>query len=72
MGMSIDEKEYMQMGIDLTVDGQPVLGTYAVETLEDLEKVKEAGMNIVIGGSNLIDTDSEMGSVLAENGIKVM
>ncbi len=63
---------FVRMGIDLSVDGSPLLGTYAAQTLEDLRLVSEAGMNLVIGGSEFLDERSETGSFLQKSGIKVM
>lgn len=54
------------------VDGEPVMGTYNVGTVEDLAEVKDAGMNLVIAGGELLDPDSREGRFCRDNGIKVM
>ncbi len=64
--------EFMKLHVPYTVDGRPPLGTYAVSTLEDLELVKKAGMNLVIGGRELLDTNGPEGKFLLENNIKVL
>ena len=55
-----------------TVNGQPILGTYGAERLEDLQKVKEAGMNVVLSGDKLLDTTTPEGAYCLANGIKVL
>jgi len=67
-----DAATFMELHVPYTVDDRPPLGTYAVSTLEDLELVKRAGMNLVIGGHELLDTNSPEGRFLLENNIKVL
>jgi len=55
-----------------TVDGDPILGTYAVSDLADLELVDELGMNVVLGGHDMLDTSTPVGGFLQERGIKVL
>ncbi len=62
----------MQLQPRYTVYGQPVLGTYGGSTVEDLIAIKEAKMNLVIGGHHLLDPDTPEGRFCLENGIKVM
>ena len=62
----------MKIHAPYTVDGDPILGTYAVSTLEDLELVKKAGMNVVLGGHEMLDPDAPAGGFLRDNGIKVL
>jgi len=64
--------EFMKIHTPYTVSGQVPLGTYAVSTLEDLELVKKVGMNLVIGGRELLDTKNPQGNFLLENDIKVL
>ena len=62
----------MELHTPHTVDGRPPLGTYAVSKIEDVALVKKAGMNLVIGGHEMLDIDSPVGKYLSENGIKVL
>ncbi len=55
-----------------TVDGRPLLGTYAASKLEDLELVKGARMNVVIGGAELLDLGTPEGGFLRDNEIRVL
>lgn len=57
-----------------TVNGKPVLGTYASgqDTLDDLHRVREIGMNLVIGHESALDPETPEGKFCLENGIKVM
>lgn len=58
--------------LPFTVDGEPIMGTYAVQTLDGLRLVDEVGMNVVIGGHEMLDPSTEMGAFMQEKGIKVM
>ncbi|GMV92413.1 MAG: hypothetical protein AMXMBFR82_21910 [Candidatus Hydrogenedentota bacterium] len=58
--------------IPWSIDGNPILGTYGAERLEDLERVKDAGMNLVLGGLQELDPATPQGAFCAENGIKVL
>jgi len=62
----------MKLHVPFTADGQPVLGTYVAQTLEDLKLVKDVGMNLVIGDLKDLDPESPTGKFCRENGIKVM
>lgn len=62
----------MKLHAPFTVDGQPVLGTYVAQTVEDLKQVREVGMNIVIGGHEHLDPNTEQGRFCRENGIKIL
>ena len=64
--------KFMKLHTPYTVDGRPPHGTYAVSTVEDLALAKQAGMNLVIGGHEMLDTDTPAGKYLSENGIKVL
>jgi len=55
-----------------TVNGQPVLGTYGAGRLEDLQRVKEAGMNVVLGGKKELDVTTPEGRFCLENNIKIL
>ncbi len=55
-----------------TIDGEPLLGTYAASTMEDLKLVERAGMNVVIGGREMLDPESTTGGFLHDNGIRVL
>jgi len=54
------------------INGNPVLGTYGQTDLEALALVKDAGMNLVFGPAELLDTSTERGKFCFDNGIKVM
>jgi len=62
----------MEIRAPYTVDGQPAMGTYGAGTIADLAEVKEAGMNLVLGGDALLDPRTPEGAFCRENGIKVM
>lgn len=55
-----------------TVNGQPLLGTYGAGRLEDLQRVKEVGMNVVLGGKTELDVTTPEGRFCLENDIKVL
>ena len=54
------------------INGKPLLGTYAVRSLEDLELVRDVGMNVVIGTHEMLDTETPAGEFCHENGIGVL
>jgi hypothetical protein len=54
------------------VDGSPVRGTYGAHAIEDLKAVRDAGMNLTIGGANLLDTSTAVGAFCRDNRIRVM
>jgi hypothetical protein len=62
----------MRLHTPYTVDGQPILGTYAASTLDDLKLVKEVGMNCVIGNRDMLNPETEVGGYLKDNGIKTL
>jgi hypothetical protein len=74
LGCSSGDETARQMTLPLpyTVDGQPILGTYGASTLRQLAMVKDVGMNVVIGGEELLDIETPEGKYCHENGIKVM
>ncbi len=55
-----------------TIDGEPVLGTYGAERVEDLQRVSDVGMNLVLGGHTELDTTTPQGAFCLEHKIKVM
>jgi len=55
-----------------TINGKPVLGTYGRTDLEALALVKGAGMNLVFGSAELLDTNTERGQFCFDNGIRIM
>ncbi len=55
-----------------SINGKPILGTYGADRLEDLQKVRDAGMNLVLGGHKELDPKTPEGAFCLENGIKVM
>jgi len=55
-----------------TVGGKPVLGTYGAERLEDLQRVRDAGMNVILAGNTHLDSKTPEGAFCLKNGIKVM
>ena len=55
-----------------TVNGQPVLGTYSASRLEDLQRVKDVGMNVVFGDKVELDATTPEGRFCLENDIKVL
>lgn len=52
--------------------GKPILGTYNADRLEDLERVRAIGMNVVLGGHEELDPATPLGAYCLENGIKVL
>jgi hypothetical protein len=64
--------EIVKLHSAYAINGKPVLGTYGRSDLEALALVKEAGMNLVFGGADLLDPASERGRFCADHGIKVM
>ncbi len=54
------------------VDGKPILGTYGAERLEDLERVRDMGMNVVLSSPKLLDTETPEGAFCLKNGIKAL
>jgi len=66
------DRKFMKLHTPYTVDGRPPLGTYAVSKVEDLALAKQAGMNLVIGGREMLDVETPAGKLLSENGIKVL
>ena len=67
-----NEGGIMQLPKSCTVEGEPVLGTYGAGSLESLAEAKAAGMNLVIGGGDLLDPETPTGAFCRENGIRVM
>lgn len=55
-----------------TIGGKPALGTYGAESLEDLRRVREVGMNVVLAGHKHLDPNTSEGDFCLKNGIKVM
>jgi len=55
-----------------TIDGHPILGTYAASSLEDLQLAKKVGMNVVLGAHEMLDPKTSVGGFLQENGMKVL
>jgi len=55
-----------------TVNGEPVLGTYGASRIEDLQRVRDVGMNVVLGGETELDVTTPEGRFCLENGIKVL
>lgn len=67
------EGEVMRLHpIPWKIDGKPPLGTYGAERLEDLERVREIGMNLVLGGHRELDPSTPEGAFCLEHGIKVL
>ncbi len=54
------------------IDGQPILGTYGAERVEDLEKVHAVGMNVILAGKPELDIATPAGKYCLEKGIKVL
>lgn len=55
-----------------SVDGKPILGAYGAPRVEDLRRVKDAGMNIVFAGDDELDSTTPVGAFCLENDIKVV
>jgi hypothetical protein len=72
--ISCSEQEPRQMSLksDITVNGEPIMGAYAVQGIEGLRIAKETGMNVVLGGHKFLDTTTVEGKFCFENNIKVM
>jgi hypothetical protein len=56
----------------LTVNGEPILGAYAVRGIEGLRVAHDTGMNVVLGDHTFLDTTTEEGRYCLANDIKVM
>lgn len=54
------------------IGGRPVLGTYGAPGVEYLERVRDAGMNLVLAGKKELDPSTPEGAFCLENDIKVM
>jgi hypothetical protein len=67
-----EKQESFQLHPPYTVDGQPVLGTYVVSTMDELKLVKDVGMNLILGGHEDLDARTPRGKFCLENNIKVM
>ena len=55
-----------------TINGQPMLGTYGASRLEDLQRVKDVGMNVIFGDKAELDPTTPEGRFCLENDIKVL
>jgi len=55
-----------------SVNGRPVLGTYGAPGVDYLERVRDAGMNLVLGGKKELDPATPEGAFCLQNKIKVM
>lgn len=55
-----------------TVGGKPVLGTYGADRLQDLQRVHDVGMNVVLGDEKHLDPNTPEGAFCREHGIKVL
>ena len=63
----------MDLNPTFRVDGQPILGTYANRlSVEELADVRDAGMNMILGSSSLLDTSTESGAFCRDEGIAVL
>ncbi len=71
-GMNADQPTAMPVQTPWTIDGEPILGAYAVRNIEDLRVARDMGMNVVLGTHAMLDTSTEVGRFCAENDIKVM
>ena len=49
-----------------TIDGNPILGTYGAPRVEDLRRVKDAGMNVVLAGDDELDPTTPVGAFCLE------
>lgn len=56
----------------VTVDGQPLLGSYNVETAEGIATMARLGMNVVLGGREHLDPSSPVGRACSEHGVHVI
>ena len=62
----------MKIEAEYKVNGEPILGTYTASSIEDVGLAKDLGMNTVIGGREMLDTDTEVGGYIRDNGIWVL
>jgi len=62
----------MQIHLDFPIDGHPVLGTFGVGGLKDLELAHDVGMNLVFGDARFLDAKTPEGRYCLEQGIRVM
>ena len=62
----------MKIHAAFDIDGSPATGTFGPRNLGDLRLARDAGMNLVTGGRNFLETSSPEGGFCLENGIKVM
>lgn len=54
------------------IDGQPVMGTYTVSSMDELELVHNVGMNLILGGHDDLDPKTLRGEFCKKHGIKVL
>jgi hypothetical protein len=52
--------------------GKPILGTYNADRMEDLERVRDIGMNVILSGHRELDPATPEGAFCRDNGIKVL
>ena len=61
--------------VDLTVHGQPPLGLFGMETVEQVEACSKLGMTLVFtyeGDRHQLDVNDPLGKAIADNKMQVM
>lgn len=56
----------------VSIAGQPVLGSYSVETPEDVMAMRGIGMNLVLGGHDHLDASTPLGKACSDSGVYVL
>lgn len=71
-GQAAQESQVIPLAKTQWLDGRPILGTYGAARMEDLERVKNVGMNVILGGDQELDPQTPEGAYCQEHGIKVL
>lgn len=62
----------MRLPTPLTVAGKPILGSYNVETRDDIAAAREVGMNLILGGKDHLDPTKPLGKACSDHGVYVL
>ncbi|MBM3495103.1 MAG: hypothetical protein FJX72_12410, partial [Armatimonadetes bacterium] len=66
------EGKRMRLPTPLTVAGKPILGSYNVETRDDIAAAREVGMNLILGGKDHLDPTKPLGKACSDHGVYVL
>ncbi|NLI00035.1 MAG: hypothetical protein GX446_11170 [Chthonomonadales bacterium] len=62
----------MKLPSPFAVAGKPILGSYNLETPDDIAAARDVGMNLVLGGADHLDPTKPLGRACADNGVYVL